>query len=108
MKILLDENMPLKFRRLLPEHEAITVEYMGWKGLRNGKLLAAAAEMSFDALITLDVGMSESQNRGSLPVSVLLLRPDRTDLESLTAMIPAVLSALGRMKPRTFVSIPEK
>lgn len=60
MKILLDENMPEKYRQLIPDHEVFTVGYLGWKGVRNGQLLAGAAKQGFDVLITLDSGMEQS------------------------------------------------
>ena len=40
MKILLDENLPHAFRRLLPGHEVFTTAFMGWTGLESGELLA--------------------------------------------------------------------
>jgi len=108
MKVLLDENMPEKFYRLLPGHEVFTVSYMGWKGTRNGKLLAAAAAEAFDVLITLDTGLIHSQNRDSLPISVLLLKTSDTSLPVLMELTPSVLSALRRLRPRTFMQIPEE
>ena len=42
MRIQLDENMPLDFGPLLPEHEIIHVEALGLKGTKNGELLALA------------------------------------------------------------------
>lgn len=36
MKILLDENIDVSFRKEFPpEHEVFTTEYMGWKGIEN-------------------------------------------------------------------------
>lgn len=42
MRVLIDECLPIRLRRALPEHDARTVEFMGWMGLKNGALLAAA------------------------------------------------------------------
>ncbi len=42
MRILLDECVPRRFRRELPQHEVQTVPEMGWASLKNGDLLAGA------------------------------------------------------------------
>ena len=39
MKILLDECLPVDFRRSFSNHEAHTVEWAGLKGKGNGELL---------------------------------------------------------------------
>ena len=52
MRLLLDESVPRRLRRALPNHEVKTVVEMGWGGIKNGNLLALAAA-SFDAFITL-------------------------------------------------------
>jgi predicted nuclease of predicted toxin-antitoxin system len=44
MRILLDENMPPNFGKLLPDHQVVHVEDMGQKGIRNGELLKIARE----------------------------------------------------------------
>lgn len=53
MRLLLDESIPVKFRRSLPNHNVRTVVEMGWSGVKNGKLLALAAD-NFDAFVTVD------------------------------------------------------
>jgi hypothetical protein len=42
MKILLDENLPHELRRHLSGHDVFTVQYMNWKGIKNGQLIALA------------------------------------------------------------------
>ncbi len=42
MKILLDECVPEDFRKQLPAFDIHTVGWAGFKGLKNGKLFAAA------------------------------------------------------------------
>ena len=38
MKILLDENIDVRFKKHFPdEHEVYTVQDMGWKGIKNGE-----------------------------------------------------------------------
>jgi hypothetical protein len=54
---------------------------MGWSGLVNGKLLAAAAG-EFDVLITGDRNMQYQQSASQLPMSVVVLIAPNHKLES--------------------------
>jgi hypothetical protein len=42
MRILLDECLPRRLKDDLPEHDVRTVPDAGWKGRKNGELLALA------------------------------------------------------------------
>ena len=53
MRLLLDESVPARLRRALPNHSVKTVVEMRWGGLKNGAVLQAAAG-DLDALITVD------------------------------------------------------
>ncbi|MFZ4536623.1 hypothetical protein [Propionivibrio sp.] len=46
MRLLLDESVPVKFRRALPNHDVRTVVEMGWSGVNNGKLPALERALS--------------------------------------------------------------
>ena len=75
MKILLDENIDIRFRFSFDGsgHEVITTEYMGWKGVKNGELLRLMAENHFDVLIAVDKNLPYQQNPQSLTVAVVIL-----------------------------------
>jgi predicted nuclease of predicted toxin-antitoxin system len=61
-RVLLDEDIPIRFRSHFPEGvEVETVEYRGWKGLKNGDLLSVAAR-EFDVLVTMDDNLPDQQN----------------------------------------------
>ena len=62
MKVLLDENIPHDLRTLLAHHDTFTVAYMGWGGLKNGRLLDTAEGAGFDVLITGDKTLEYEQN----------------------------------------------
>ena len=105
MKVLLDENLPHDLRLFLPGHDVYTVAFMGWKGLDNGALLAAAAEHGFDAVVSLDSGLEHQQPSGELPVGVVLLRAMSNKLDALRPLVPALLRALAALPPRTLVIV---
>ncbi len=84
MRVLLDEMLPRKLKRLLPEGaEVVTVQELGWDSKKNGELLASA-EKEFDLLLTTDRGIPHQQDlsRFDLTVVVLTAKSNRlSDLE---------------------------
>jgi len=42
MRILLDENFPVDFAKMLTGYEIVTVYSLGWSGIENGELLRRA------------------------------------------------------------------
>jgi len=53
VKILLDHCLPHRLKKSFPAHKVLTAGEMGWEGLQNGDLLAAAASQ-FDVVLTID------------------------------------------------------
>lgn len=104
MRILLDESLPRRLTRLLPEHEVRTVASMGWAGKRNGELLQLAAA-EFDALLTADQNLEHQQNLGALPVAVIVLVAATNRIQSLRPLIPTLLQTLGTPSPRRLVRV---
>lgn len=99
MKLLLDENLPHRLRPLLSAHDVYTVDFMGWKGIENGKLLSLAAANGFDALITKDNGMPYEQNLPALPCSIVVLEAPSNALSDIQPLVPALLAVLGTIAP---------
>jgi hypothetical protein len=51
---LVDEQLPRRLTRVIPDHEVRTVQQEGWSGISNGALLRLAAAAGFEAMITAD------------------------------------------------------
>ncbi len=100
MRILLDESVPGRLSSLLTGHSVSTVQRRGWASIKNGRLLALAAN-EFDVLLTADKGMEYQQNLATLPVSILVVLARSNRIEDLAATIPAILQALSELPPRT-------
>lgn len=79
---------------------------MGWGPLRNGVLLACAAEAGFEAMITVDRNLKHQQNLSTLPISVLVLRSASNDLDELGRLVPFALEAFLTLQSRQLVEIP--
>jgi hypothetical protein len=95
-RILLDEMVPIKFRHHLVG-DVVTVQYLGWRGTRNGSLLAQAADQ-FDVILTFDPGFEHEQNVAKHSVGVVLVISQRKGLSFLIAHcadIQATVDAVG-------------
>jgi hypothetical protein len=62
VKVLPDENLDHRLRKNLGSHEVFTASYMGWAGLKNGKLLRAAEDDGFAVLLTGDQTLYDEQS----------------------------------------------
>lgn len=54
MRVLLDENLPRKFKFRLSEYEVYTVQEKGWNGKKNGELLNLMLADKITVLLTVD------------------------------------------------------
>ena len=107
MKLLLDESIPRRLAEHFPtDMDVHTVPQMGWAGMKNGELLAAAATEGFTALITADRGIEYQQNSSSLLVSVVIMRSYRTRLEDLIPLLPQVIEILRKESEIGVFSVP--
>jgi hypothetical protein len=73
VKILLDECVPVQVRHALPGHEVATAQQMGWRGISNGDLLAAAESAGFDLFILADKNLRYQQNLTGRRLAILEL-----------------------------------
>ena len=78
----------------------ITVQRRGWASIKNGRLLALAAD-EFDVLLTADKGMEYQQNQTTLPVAILVVLARSNRIEHMAEAVAAILSALEELPLRT-------
>ena len=104
MRLLLDESVPKRLRRHLPNHDVKTVVEMGWSGAKNGALLTLAAQ-DFDAFITVDKNLPYQQNLMTLPVAVVVLHAVSNDLTNLVSLMPLLEAALAQLKRGSCVRV---
>jgi hypothetical protein len=105
VRVLIDEDIDIAFRHHLDAvAHAETVQYRGWKGLKNGALLTAAAK-EYDALVTMDDHLPDQQDLGSYDVAVLILKARTKKLEHLIELLPELTIALGSLQSGSAVRI---
>lgn len=66
---------------------------MGWATLKNGELLALAAE-TFDAFLTVDRNLTFQQRLTGFSIAVVVLRAKTNRLVDLRPLVPELLAAL--------------
>jgi predicted nuclease of predicted toxin-antitoxin system len=97
VRVLLDECMPRKLRRELPDHEVRTVVEMGWGGTKNGALLRRAAG-EFEVLLTVDSNLEYQQDTATLPIPVVVLIGFSNDINLLRPLMPQVRELLHTLQ----------
>lgn len=95
MKILLDENMPIKVKYDFGKgHEVKTVRDMDWLGKKNGELLGLAAFNGFDIFITLDKNLKSQQNLNKVDLKFIVLLAKDNKHETLQPYIDKIKTLL--------------
>jgi hypothetical protein len=98
VRVLLDENLDHALRKLLGQHEVVTVTYMGWAGLKNGELLQAAETNGFDVFLTGDQTLSLEQNLSRRRLAVVAL--SAIQLPIIRENLPKIIAAIDNAAPR--------
>ncbi len=97
MKILLDENIDVRFKKAFPDvYEVYTVQDMGWNGIKNGELLKLLANKLFDCWIVVDKNIPYQQNISKLPCLIIVLDVLKNTLIHLQNLTPKLLTALEK------------
>ncbi|HEY5403132.1 MAG TPA: DUF5615 family PIN-like protein [Pyrinomonadaceae bacterium] len=106
MRVLLDECVPRKLKRVLGDHEVVTVTENGWSGLKNGELLKLA-QANFDVFLTMDQNLSFQQNLKRFDIGIVLMVARNNRLKTLLPLMPEVLVAIDQTKAGQLVRIGE-
>ena len=104
MKILFDECVPKRLRKLLQGHDVGTVQEAGWAGVKNGELLKKAWG-HFDVLITVDRNLAFQQNPHELVIPVLVIHAPTNRLKDLERHVPEILQLLQGKLSKTLYHI---
>ncbi len=77
----------------------------GFKGLKNGNLIAAASEAGFEVLVSVDKNIEHQQNKANLPLAILVLSANNNRLESLLPLMQKALEVLENIKTGEIITI---
>ncbi len=105
MRVLLDECVPRPLHPYLKSTDCCTVQQMGWRGKKNGELLALMKQQGFDILLTIDQNLRYQQNLQQAGIAVIVIKAKSNKTKHLLPAIPQVLAALSVIQPGSFVEI---
>ena len=74
---MFDQNSPKPAIRFLTKHVVIRTAQLGWEGLGNGKLLAAAEKEGFEVLVTCERNLKYQQNFTGRTIAIVVLPSGR-------------------------------
>jgi hypothetical protein len=98
VRVFLDECVDWRLSWAIAGHEVKTARQMGWQGIKNGRLLALAAQ-SFDVFVTVDRNLTFQQNLSSHAIPVVVLHARSNRLADHMPLVPALLAAIAGAKP---------
>jgi predicted nuclease of predicted toxin-antitoxin system len=96
MRIAIDEDIPNELTPLFrgPGLVVEHVEDLGFKGKKNGELLAALSG-TCDVLVTGDTNLEHQQNLDNFDIAVVLIHPRRLVIDQITPLVPRVVAAVA-------------
>ena len=98
MRVLLDENLPHDIGSELIGHDVLTVQGLGWAGIKNGELLQRAGG-KVDALLTMDRKIERQQKLDGLSFGVVVIRARSNRIDDLRPLVAEILATLKTLKP---------
>lgn len=98
MRVLLDENLPHDLISELVGHEVVTVQGLGWAGVKNGDLLRRASGQ-VAAFVTMDRKLEREHDLTVLSFGVVVILARSNRVQDLRPLIEGLLGALGRIGP---------
>jgi hypothetical protein len=102
--VLLDENLPRKLRRELPECSVRTVQDEGWTSFANGELLGRA-QSKFDVLLTADRRLQFQQNLARFDIGVVVILTPSLRFREIRTAIEAIRSAVATVSPGELIQV---
>ena len=102
MKIIIDECVPSIVKKRLPEREIMTVQEMGWAGIKNGELLILA-DAKFQVFITSDKNLRYQQNLEERNISVILLPSNQVPV--VEKLLPRLDKILDSIQLKDFIEM---
>lgn len=88
MKILLDENLPVKLKSdFHSQHQVHSVREMNWLGKKNGELLGLMVLAGFDAFVTIDKNLQHQQNISRIPITIFILNAPNNRIDTLRPFV---------------------
>jgi hypothetical protein len=103
VKIVLDEGVPEPLAQNLSGHDVHTVRQLGFRGVKNGRLLELVASLGAEVFITCDKAMKTQQSLSNRPFAVLL--PSTNYWPAMREHTAVVAAVLNGVEPGTVINV---
>jgi len=91
MKVLLDENLPVKLKHSFSTIiNVFTVYDRKWNSLKNGELLKAINDNGFGALITSDKNLVHQHNLSKYNFRFFIVRAKDNQYQNILPLVPLI------------------
>ena len=109
MKILLDENIDVRFKNYFKDtvHDVFTIRDMKWNGFQNGELLKLLKENNFDCWIVVDKNIPYQQSLTNLSCIIIVLDVLRNTLKNIVPLLSEILTTLESISENKVVIVPQ-
>ena len=107
MRLLLDECVPRHLKHDFEDYEVLTANEAGFKGLKNGKLLEAAA-LDFDVLITVDRNIEHQQNVNEVELAIIVLAANSNRYKVLSRLTEQAISSMQNIAQGQVITIEQE
>lgn len=102
-RVLVDECLPVQLHRWLDGFEVVTVTYLGWDGLGDDAILAAARGR-FDVILSGDAAFGMGHDLAALGLALVIVPSNHK--VAVQRLVPAIRDAVADVEQGTVVIIP--
>ena len=97
MKLLLDENVPVKLRYRFSERgiQVSTISEQKWNSKKNGELLQLMIDAGFTHFITFDSNLSFQQNLVKFPIPVIIISAPFNNYDTIMEMFDEIIVTIN-------------
>jgi predicted nuclease of predicted toxin-antitoxin system len=104
MRVLLDECVDPRVKRLFGGHEVSTVHEQEWDALEDGPLLERA-QREFDVLVTIDGSIEHQQNLARYRIAVVVVQVPKNQVSYFAAIQDRLLAAVENARAGEAVNV---
>lgn len=103
-RVILDECLPRKLKRIVGDNMVETAHEAGLAGLKNGALLEAIHDR-YDVFVTVDKALRDQHNVSALSFGIVLIRVPSNAIEDLFPLATALRSAIAGVRAGNLIEV---
>jgi predicted nuclease of predicted toxin-antitoxin system len=104
VRILLDECLPARLKRLVPGHSVQTVSERGWRSVKDDVLLSLAVNV-FDVFVTVDQRIAVQHDLTQFRLGFVIVSVVSNRIESFLPLEAQLNHAVERVRPGEVIRV---